>query len=252
MTEFSSGVRAIQSQLNSFLGYLSHFRANKTVSRVLKKSDLHKLFHFTDKANIIRFMMKTLIWGWEPPKYERYESGLYRILFNPQSFEETVVRIDPETGEEITETVIRYKVWYIERDLPNLTKALAEHNYLEAEKIITLEQIEAYDTSEAVNQFSVGDNQIWLDKSMRVGLNNSISKEIEIGREETTLWYDMLSFTIPCQTAMQMLTQLEIYALQCYNVTAQHKVRVKNAETLEELKNYDYRAGYPEKLHFNI
>ena len=197
-------------------------------------------------------MMKTLIWGWEPPKYERYESGLYRILFNPQPFEETVVRIDPETGEEITETVIRYKVWYIERDLPNLTKALAEHNYLEAEKIVTLEQIEAYDTSEAVNQFSVGDNQIWLDKSMRVGLNNSISKEIEIGREETTLWYDMLSFTIPCQTAMQMLTQLEIYALQCYNVTAQHKVRVKNAETLEELKNYDYRAGYPEKLHFNI
>ena len=84
-------------------------------------------------------MMKTLIWWWEPPKYERYESGLYRILFNPQSFEETVVRIDPETGEEITETVIRYKVWYIERDLPNLTKALAEHNYLEAEKIVTLE-----------------------------------------------------------------------------------------------------------------
>ena len=60
-----------------------------------------KLFHFTDKANIIRLMMKTLIWGWEPPKYERYESGLYRILFNPQPFEETVVRIDPETGEEL-------------------------------------------------------------------------------------------------------------------------------------------------------
>ena len=197
-------------------------------------------------------MMKTLIWGWEPPKYERYESGLYRILFNPQPFEETITHIDLETGEETTDTITKYKVWYIEKDLPNLTKALNEENYIEAERIVTLEQIEAYDTSDAINQFSIGDNQIWLDKSMRVGLNNSISKEIEIGREETTLWYDMLNFTIPCQTAMQMLTQLEIYALQCYNVTAQHKVRVKNAETLEQLKDYDYRAGYPEKLHFNI
>lgn len=103
-------------------------------------------------------MMKTLIWGWEPPKYERYESGLYRILFNPQPFEETITHIDPETGEETTETVTRYKVWYIEKDLPNLTKALNEGNYLEAERIVTLEQIEAYDTSDAVNQFYVGDN----------------------------------------------------------------------------------------------
>ena len=197
-------------------------------------------------------MMKTLIWGWAPPKYERYESGLYRILFNPQPFEETITHIDPETGEEATDTITKYKVWYIEKDLPNLTKAIKDGNELEAKKIILLEQIAAYDTSDAVNQFSIDGNNIWLDKSMRVGLNNSISKEVEVGRENTTLWYGTLNFTIPCQAALQMLTQLEIYALECYNVTAQHTAFVKNATTLEELESFDYMAGYPDKLSFGL
>ena len=225
---------------------------NLIINSKLSESDLSELFYFTNKANIIQFMMKTLIWGWEPPKYERYESGLYRILFNPQPFEETITHIDPETGEETTDTITKYKVWYIEKDLPELTKAIKDGNELEAKKIILLEQIAAYDTSDAVNQFSIDGNNIWLDKSMRVGLNNSISKEVEVGRENTTLWYGTLNFTIPCQAALQMLTQLEIYALECYNVTAQHTAFVKNATTLEELESFDYMAGYPDKLSFGL
>ena len=197
-------------------------------------------------------MIETLIWGWKPPKYEWYYYNTYRILFNPQPFEEDVTYINPETKEKVTETITRYKVYGIRKELPELSKAIKSNNTLEIERILLLEQIKAYDMSNAVNQFYINGVPLWIDKATRVGLNNSISKEIEVGRESTTLWYDTLSFTIPCQTAMQMLTQLEIYALDCYNTTAQHIANVKNAQTLEELQTYDYTTGYPDKLNFNI
>ena len=197
-------------------------------------------------------MIETLIWGWKPPKYEWYYYNTYRILFNPQPFEEDVTYINPETKEKVTETITRYKVYGIRKELPELSKAIKSNNTLEIERILLLEQIKAYDMSNAVNQFYINGVPLWIDKATRVGLNNSISKEIAVGRESTTLWYDTFSFTIPCQTAMQMLTQLEIYALDCYNTTEQHIANVKNAQTLEELQTYDYTIGYPDKLNFNI
>ena len=49
-----------------------------------------------------------------------------------------------------------------------------------------------------------------------------------------------------------MLSALELYALACYNVTAEHKVAVENLTSLEEVKSYDYTTGYPEKLSFTV
>ena len=48
-----------------------------------------------------------------------------------------------------------------------------------------------------------------------------------------------------------MLSSLELYALNCYNVTAQHKSSVEAMETVEELESYDYTEVYPEKLVFS-
>ena len=49
-----------------------------------------------------------------------------------------------------------------------------------------------------------------------------------------------------------MLSALELYALNCYNVTAKHKVAVENLNNLEEALGYNYTVGYPEKLSFTI
>jgi len=49
-----------------------------------------------------------------------------------------------------------------------------------------------------------------------------------------------------------MLSSLEIYALECYNQTATHKAAVEALTTAEEINNYDYTTGYPEKLTFSI
>ena len=108
------------------------------------------------------------------------------------------------------------------------------------------------DTSDEINSFFLNGIKVWLNKDTRVGLMNSLTIEKNSGKEESTLWFNNICITINCDAAIQMLSALELYALACYNVTAEHKVAVENLTSLEEVKSYDYTTGYPEKLSFTV
>lgn len=59
-----------------------------------------------------------------------------------------------------------------------------------------------------------------------------------------------LKYIIPIPDALAMLNALELYALNCYNVTQSHIAAVRLLQTIEEIENYDYKSGYPVKLSF--
>ena len=61
-----------------------------------------------------------------------------------------------------------------------------------------------------------------------------------------------LSVDIDCNKLLEMLSALEVYAIDCYNKTTDHIFNVNSLTTIEEIENYDYRSGYPEKLIFEI
>lgn len=113
-------------------------------------------------------------------------------------------------------------------------------------------EVNIYDTSSAVNGFSLNGNQVWLDKATRVGLVNLLNQQKNAGEENTTLWLNGTSLYLPIDTALGMLCQLEVYAGKCYNQTEAHKVAINALETVEEVEAYDITAGYPEQLSFTI
>ena len=113
-----------------------------------------------------------------------------------------------------------------------------------------IEQITEYDQSEDVNSFTLQGKQMWLPKETRVGLVNSITLEKNAGKKTTVLWFGGEKYELPVDTALQMLSALELYALECYNVTAAHKAAVNALEGVEDVVAYDYTQGYPEKLNF--
>lgn len=115
-----------------------------------------------------------------------------------------------------------------------------------------IRKINKYDTSADVNSFYLNGLQVWLDKSTRVGLMNSLTIEKNTGKEISTLWFGNLKLDISPDAAIQMLSALELYALNCYNVTAEHKAKVKSMVDIDSINSYDYTIGYPEKLKFNI
>lgn len=131
---------------------------------------------------------------------------------------------------------------------PNME--LTEEQILKQEKENKINDIMEYDSSEAVNVFYVNDVPMWLDKATRVGLMLRFQSEQLLGDSETTLWYESKKFVLPLNVAQTMLHQIEKYASQCYNNTQMHLANINALETLEELKNYDYKSGYPEYLRF--
>lgn len=113
-------------------------------------------------------------------------------------------------------------------------------------------EIDAYDKSSAVNGFSLNGATVWLDKSTRVGLMNSTTITKAMGQPTTTLWLGESKMEVPCDTAIQLLSALEMYALECFNVTAAHKKAVSELNSIEEVEKYDITAGYPAQLRMEV
>ena len=127
-----------------------------------------------------------------------------------------------------------------------------EGKTLEEAKEMLLAEIDAYDKSSAVNGFALNGAVVWLDKATRVGLMNSTSITKAMGQPTTTLWLGESKMEVPCDTSIQLLSALEMYALECFNVTAAHKVAVSELTTIEEVEKYDITAGYPAQLRMEV
>lgn len=123
---------------------------------------------------------------------------------------------------------------------------------LEEAKAEKIAEITAYDTSSSVNGFMLNGVLVWLDKATRVGLMNSTTIAKAAGQKTTTLWLGGAKFVIDCDKAIQLLSALEMYALECFNVTASHKAAVGWLMSLEEVEAYDYKTGYPKMLEMSV
>lgn len=115
-----------------------------------------------------------------------------------------------------------------------------------------LAYIEKYDSSSSVNAFELNGMEVWLDKATRVGLMNSTTIAKAMGQEKTTLWLGSYQLEVDCDKAIQLLSALEMYALECFNVTAAHKKAVSELDNIEGVLTYDYKSGYPEKLKMEV
>lgn len=144
-------------------------------------------------------------------------------------------------------SVIPYSTYLIESN-----KEKYKGMTVEEAKEILIAEITAYDTSSSVNGFMLNGVLEWLDKATRVGLMNSTTIAKAAGQETTTLWLGDVKLVVDCDKAIQLLSALEMYALECFNVTASHKAAVGELTTIEEVEAYDYKAGYPKMLEMSV
>lgn len=113
-----------------------------------------------------------------------------------------------------------------------------------------IREVEMYDTSSSVNEFTFHSVPMWLDKATRDGLHLRLLAEQAAGKESTTLWFGTMSFEIPVANAFQLLYAIEVYASACYDRTAAHKAAIEALASVEDVEGYDYTIDYPEKLNF--
>ena len=137
------------------------------------------------------------------------------------------------------------------KEIREISEGLGEEP-LEYMKKAMLAYIDVYDSSSAVNSFLLNGVEVWLDKATRVGLMNSTTIAKNMGQEKTTLWVGSYQLEVECDKAIQLLSALEMYAMECFNVTAAHKKEVSELDNIEGVLTYDYKSGYPEKLKMEV
>ena len=127
-----------------------------------------------------------------------------------------------------------------------------ESEKLEQAKVEKIAEITAYDTSDKVNGFVLNGLLVWLDKATRVGLMNSTTIAKATGQQTTTLWLGDVKLEVDCDKSIQLLSALEMYALECFNVTAAHKAAVTDLKTIKEVEAFDVTADYPKQLEMKL
>lgn len=133
--------------------------------------------------------------------------------------------------------------------------AAMQSQYVNIKKTLLLSELTKYDKSPNVDAFYVNGQFMWMDKYDRDNLSGGVNTELLEGITETTLWVDPINgikFVLPCEAVLQMLRKVELYAKACFNRTAEHKYNITQLSTIEEVDNYDYTTGYPEKLYFEV
>lgn len=170
----------------------------------------------------------------------------YKIIDNKQVlFKGNVLYTEQGTIINPTEEQMIEAGWqvYVEPEPTNAEK-------LQAAKDEKLMQIENYDASPNVEQFTINGTPMWLNHEVRQQIKTSVEAYIATGKETVTKIFDGVEYTFPCETWLQMLAALEVYAAEALNTTERHKINVNKFNNIQNVIDYDYTTDYPTKLVF--
>lgn len=187
----------------------------------------------------------------EQPRVTVSAIGTVLLLVNGREKIQTVVGMPDENGEATTE-VIERKVWEYDGVWLATGGITTEAALTAAAQKMVLEKITEWDTSSAVNGFILNGQRVWLDFELRDRVYQGNERLQRIGRTDTTLWLGKQCYNLSIEQAQNIISHIEAYAKDCYNVTAAHKKAVSEMSTVEEVLGYDYTAGYPEVLTMNV
>lgn len=195
-------------------------------------------------------------------KFGKIENG--KLVFAPS----VITDGDKQIISNDASVYLQYGYKKIIREPYPLGEVVYKEHYTESEEIITISWVEDlegtrqnilgkitdYDTSDAVNEFIINGIGMWLDgDTQRPKLRGAVQTYLDKKLGDYPLCVEGVG-VIPVAPAklLSMLADIEVYAIECFTKTFEHKEAVTTLTTCEELVSYDYTEGYPEKLVFNL
>lgn len=186
----------------------------------------------------------------KPENYSHIQmlpGGIYRVMIktteevdeNGMIMVATAKYTHRPTAEEISED---YQ-WHTE----TLDKMM-----LEQAKLTKTREITEYNSSENVDGFYLNGVKHWLTLDERKAAELSTKAHITLGHETTEQCMGGVFYTIPCESLIYMLAELEIYALECLNHAKRQEAEVMTITDIEAVEKYDVTKGYPEMLRFEL
>lgn len=180
-------------------------------------------------------------------KYEekREFDGLTIVLLDAVEDGEVYKSVEcsvPTSKYDAEEMMKAYKKW----------KEHMETIMLKQAKRQKIAEIEAYDTSDKVNDFILNGVHRWLPVEKRQSIAYSAEALQKEGHDSTTIWFDTDSVVIPLDKALDLLGKIEVYAKETNNVTHKHKAEVESLTSILMVEAFDVKADYPSKIEYTF
>ena len=186
----------------------------------------------------------------KPENYSHIQmlsGGIYRVMIktteeadgNGMIMVATAKYAHRPTEEEITED---YQ-WHTET---------LDKMKLDQAKLVKNREIMEYNSSSNVDGFYLNGVKHWLTLDERKAAELSTKAHITLGHETTEQCMGGVFYTIPCESLIYMLAELEIYALECLNHAKRQEAEVMAMTDIEAVEKYDVTKGYPEMLRFEL
>ena len=93
-------------------------------------------------------------------------------------------------------------------------------------------------------EFEYKGKKLWWDSNKRanfINLTNSTTENISVVIDNEIESFDPTKLK-------NLLSKLEVYSSKCYIVTYEHLKNIKQLRTIEDILNYNYTLGYPNKI----
>ena len=111
-----------------------------------------------------------------------------------------------------------------------------------------LQELKGYDKSNDINNFSFAGQDMWITRNDRQTILTRLNSNKTIGLEKDTI----NGVELPIDTWIGIISQIENYASKCYDKTQEHKSNIEKLTIREEVENYNFKVGYPDKLEFEL
>lgn len=166
---------------------------------------------------------------------------------------EIVIKRDGRVTYNPTEDMVLADGW-----VEYITPEPSAEQLMGRARMMKLSELHKYDESSEVNDciiaYQGNELHYWADKHERGSLESAVRNCIALGRTEYRLDLRELgvSLNVSCETLLQMLAVLEVYAIECYNKTTDHEFAIKALSVREEIESYDFRVGYPMVPRFEL
>lgn len=170
----------------------------------------------------------------------------YKIIDNVETFfEGNVLHTEDATIINPTEEQMIAAGWqvYVEPEPSDEEKLIAA-------KLEKITQIENYDASSNVEQFTINGIPMWLGHELRQQIRTSVDAYEALGYTDVTKVFNGIEFSFSINAWRQMLNALEVYAAEALNTTERHKNAVNLMDNIQDVIDYDYTTNYPLKLSF--
>ena len=93
-------------------------------------------------------------------------------------------------------------------------------------------------------EFEYKGEKLWWDKNTRAGLVNLANSSYD----NVAILINNKIVELNPTVLKNLLTKLEVYSSKVFVVTHEHIQKIEKLQTLEDILNYDYTLGYPEKI----